>query len=145
MNPSQRLALVVGLSFSALFSCAPIGSAPKGAPRIEVEVVYEIDGAFYSPFDPGADAIAANAEVAERLQADGTITKYLTESRTKVEVKGRRGKAQGGWDQLRSMQGRNEADDIPDGYANAYEEEKDSSDEEEEIEKEKAQEFFDKE
>ena len=55
----------------------------------------------YMPFDPGADAIAANAEVAERLQADGTITKYLTESRTKVEVKGRRGKAQGGWDQLK--------------------------------------------
>ena len=52
---------------------------------------------------------------------------------------------QGGWDQLRSMQGRNDDDDIPDGYDNAYEEEKDSSDEEEEIEKEKAQEFFDKE
>ncbi|WP_299351210.1 NapC/NirT family cytochrome c [uncultured Shimia sp.] len=56
----------------------------------------------YMPFDPGAEAIAANGDVAARLQAEGTITKYLTESRTKVEVKGRRGKAQGGWDQLKS-------------------------------------------
>ncbi len=55
----------------------------------------------YMPFDPGEEAIAANAEVAERLKASKTITKYLTESRTKVEVRGRRGKAQGGWDKLR--------------------------------------------
>ena len=41
------------------------------------------------------------AEVAEQLQAKSTITKYLTESRTKVEVRGRRGKAQGGWDKLK--------------------------------------------
>jgi cytochrome c-type protein NapC len=53
------------------------------------------------PFDPGADAIAANGEVAAQLQANGTVTKYLAESRTKVEVKGRRGKPQGGWDQLK--------------------------------------------
>ena len=56
----------------------------------------------YMPWDPGAEAIAANGDVVERLKAEGTITKYLTESRTKVEVKGRRGKAQGGWDQLKS-------------------------------------------
>lgn len=56
----------------------------------------------YMPFDPGAEAIAANGEVAERLKATGTISKYLTESRTKVEVKGRRGKPQGGWDQLKT-------------------------------------------
>ncbi|WP_425070172.1 ethylbenzene dehydrogenase-related protein [Roseibium sp.] len=55
----------------------------------------------YMPFDPGAEAIAANADVAGQLEASGTITKYLTESRTKVEVKGRRGKAQGGWDKLK--------------------------------------------
>jgi cytochrome c-type protein NapC len=55
----------------------------------------------YMPFDPGADAIAANGEVAAQLQANGTVTKYLAESRTKVEVKGRRGKPQGGWDQLK--------------------------------------------
>ena len=56
----------------------------------------------YMPFDPGADAIAANGDVAAQLQANGTVTKYLAESRTKVEVKGRRGKPQGGWDQLKS-------------------------------------------
>ncbi len=58
----------------------------------------------YMPFDPGADGIAANAEVAEQLQAKNTITKYLTESRTKVEVRGRRGKAQGGWDKLKPVE-----------------------------------------
>ena len=58
----------------------------------------------YMPFDPGAEAIAASGEVAERLGATQTITKYLSESRTKVEVKGRRGKAQGGWDKLRSAE-----------------------------------------
>ena len=56
----------------------------------------------YMPFAPETDAIAANADVAGQLQAEGTITKYLSESRTKIEVKGRRGKAQGGWDQLKS-------------------------------------------
>ena len=54
------------------------------------------------PFDPGADAIAASAEVAEQLQAEGTITKYLSESRDKIEIRGRRGKAQGGWDKLKA-------------------------------------------
>ena len=58
----------------------------------------------YMPFDPGAEAIAANADVAGQLEASETITKYLTESRTKVEVKGRRGKAQGGWDKLKSAE-----------------------------------------
>jgi cytochrome c-type protein NapC len=57
----------------------------------------------YMPFDPGADAIAANGDVAAQLQAEGTITKYLSESRTKIEIKGRRGKAQGGWDQMKSQ------------------------------------------
>lgn len=55
----------------------------------------------YMPFDPGADAIAGNADVAGRLEAKETITKYLSESRTKVEIKGRRGKALGGWDKLK--------------------------------------------
>jgi cytochrome c-type protein NapC len=57
----------------------------------------------YMPFDPGAEAIAANGDVAAQLQAEGTVTKYLSESRTKIEIKGRRGKAQGGWDQLKSQ------------------------------------------
>ncbi|KPN61791.1 Tetraheme cytochrome c subunit of nitrate or TMAO reductase [Aliiroseovarius crassostreae] len=56
----------------------------------------------YMPFDPGADAIAANDTVAAQLQAQGSITKYLSQTRTKIEIKGRRGKAQGGWDQLKS-------------------------------------------
>ncbi len=55
----------------------------------------------YMPFDPGAEGIAANAEAAGRLNVSDSITKYLTESRTKVEVKGRRGKAQGGWANLK--------------------------------------------
>ncbi|KAE9627238.1 NapC/NirT family cytochrome c [Parasedimentitalea maritima] len=58
----------------------------------------------YMPFAPDADGIAASGEVASRLEATGMITKYLTESRTKVEVKGRRGKPQGGWDQLKSAE-----------------------------------------
>ncbi|WP_432448471.1 NapC/NirT family cytochrome c [Aliiroseovarius marinus] len=56
----------------------------------------------YMPFDPGAEAIAASGDVAAQLKADSTITKYLSESRTKIEIKGRRGKAQGGWDQLKT-------------------------------------------
>ncbi len=55
----------------------------------------------YMPFDPGADAIAAATDVAAQLQAEGTITKYLSESRTEIEIKGRRGAAQGGWDKLK--------------------------------------------
>jgi len=58
----------------------------------------------YMPFDPGTEAIAGNADVAGRLEASDTITKYLSESRTKVEIKGRRGKAQGGWDKLKSAE-----------------------------------------
>ncbi|UUV08461.1 ethylbenzene dehydrogenase-related protein [Ruegeria sp. YS9] len=56
----------------------------------------------YMPFAPEADAIAANADVAGRLNATDTITKYISESRTDVEVKGRRGKALGGWDKLKA-------------------------------------------
>jgi len=55
----------------------------------------------YMPFEPDADAIAASGEIAQRLNAEDTITKYLSESRTEVEIKGRRGKAQGGWDKLK--------------------------------------------
>ncbi|MCF3595411.1 NapC/NirT family cytochrome c [Rhodobacteraceae bacterium LMO-12] len=58
----------------------------------------------YMPFEPDAEAIAASGDVAERLHATTTVTKYLTESRTKVEVSGRRGKAQGGWDQLKAQE-----------------------------------------
>jgi len=54
----------------------------------------------YMPFKPDSDAIADSGDVATRLMATDTIMKYLTESRTKVEVKGRRGKPLGGWDKL---------------------------------------------
>lgn len=54
----------------------------------------------YMPFDPGADAIAANGDVAGRMSEQDTVTKYISESRTDVEIKGRRGKALGGWDKL---------------------------------------------
>jgi len=54
----------------------------------------------YMPFDPGAEAIAASGDVAAALMAETTITKYLSQSRTEIEIKGRRGKAQGGWDKL---------------------------------------------
>ncbi|WP_171235096.1 NapC/NirT family cytochrome c [Ruegeria sp. HKCCA6837] len=56
----------------------------------------------YMPFDPGADAIAANADAAGRLNTQDTVTKYISESRTDVEIKGRRGKALGGWDKLQA-------------------------------------------
>ncbi|WP_421859336.1 ethylbenzene dehydrogenase-related protein [Oricola sp.] len=56
----------------------------------------------YMPFDPGAETIQGNAEVAGQLEAGKAITKYLSESRTKIEIRGRRGKAQGGWDKLKT-------------------------------------------
>lgn len=54
----------------------------------------------YMPFDPGTDAIAANGDVSDRLSQQNTVAKYISESRTEVEIKGRRGKALGGWDKL---------------------------------------------
>ncbi|MES9937129.1 MAG: ethylbenzene dehydrogenase-related protein, partial [Sedimenticola sp.] len=48
------------------------------------------------PHMPAAEDAAKVAE----LKAG--VTKYLKESRTKVEVKGRRGKKRGGWDKLKS-------------------------------------------
>ncbi|WP_299949171.1 NapC/NirT family cytochrome c [uncultured Ruegeria sp.] len=56
----------------------------------------------YMPFAPEADAIAGNADVVGRMTAQDTVTKYISESRTEVEVKGRRGKALGGWDKLQA-------------------------------------------
>ncbi|MEX0308368.1 MAG: NapC/NirT family cytochrome c [Ruegeria sp.] len=56
----------------------------------------------YMPFSPEADAISGNADVAGRMTTQDTVTKYISESRTDVEVKGRRGKALGGWDKLKA-------------------------------------------
>jgi len=55
----------------------------------------------YMPFDPEDDAIAASGDIATRLAATEYVTKYLSETRSKIEIRGRRGKAQGGWDQLK--------------------------------------------
>ena len=52
------------------------------------------------PDAPGAEA--ADSDAAKRLDLTKGVTKYLQESRSKVEVKGRRGKSRGGWDQLKS-------------------------------------------
>ncbi|MCW8908841.1 MAG: NapC/NirT family cytochrome c [Sedimenticola sp.] len=53
------------------------------------------------PDSPEAEA-AAGSEAAKVLDLKQGVTKYLKESRSKIEVKGRRGKARGGWDQLKS-------------------------------------------
>lgn len=58
----------------------------------------------YMPFEPDADALVANAAVFEQLKAPDTITKYLAESRTDIEIRGRGGKPQGGWDKLKSAE-----------------------------------------
>jgi len=57
------------------------------------------------PFAPESD-ILAGSDLAKRLNfgenGKGGVTKYLKESRTALELKGRRGKALGGWDKLKS-------------------------------------------
>jgi len=53
------------------------------------------------PHTPEADA-TAGSETAKVLDLKAGVTKYLKESRSKVEVKGRRGKKRGGWDKLKS-------------------------------------------
>ena len=55
------------------------------------------------PHTPEADA-AAGSDAAKRLDLANGITKYLKESRSKIEVKGRRGKKRGGWDKLKSVE-----------------------------------------
>ncbi|PUE00684.1 MAG: cytochrome C552 [Candidatus Sedimenticola endophacoides] len=51
---------------------------------------------------PDTPAETAGADAAQRLDLSGGVTKYLQESRGKIEVQGRRGKVRGGWDQLKS-------------------------------------------
>ena len=58
----------------------------------------------YMPDHPSADDIAAAADAAGRLDLAEGMTKYLVESRTKVEVRGRRGKKRGGWDKLKAKE-----------------------------------------
>ncbi len=53
------------------------------------------------PHAPDAKTLAGS-EFAKQITLDTGVTKYLKESRTKLEVKGRRGKKRGGWDKLKS-------------------------------------------
>jgi cytochrome c-type protein NapC len=52
------------------------------------------------PDTPDAAAIEASG-LSDRLNMADGLTKYIKESRTKIEVKGRRGKKRGGWDKLK--------------------------------------------
>lgn len=52
------------------------------------------------PHSPDSDTLAASP-LATRLDFSGGVHKYLKESRTKIEVRGRRGKMRGGWDKLK--------------------------------------------
>ena len=52
------------------------------------------------PFAP-ENKVLLGSELASRLNFDTGVSKYLKESRTKLEIKGRRGKALGGWDKLK--------------------------------------------
>jgi len=54
------------------------------------------------PHVPDADALAGS-DLSERLSLNSGLTKYIKESRTKVEMKGRRGKKLGGWDKLKDQ------------------------------------------
>lgn len=50
------------------------------------------------------DTVALNgSELSKRVELSDVVTKYLKESRTKVEMKGRRGKKLGGWDKLKDQ------------------------------------------
>jgi cytochrome c-type protein NapC len=54
-------------------------------------------------------AILDASEAAKVLDLKQGVTKYLKESRTRIEVKGRRGKKRGGWDKLKSPEEMQEA------------------------------------
>ncbi len=51
------------------------------------------------PDAPEAELLAAS-ELNDKLKLESGVTKYIKESRSKIEVKGRRGKKRGGWDKL---------------------------------------------
>ena len=53
------------------------------------------------PFVPEKEVLLGS-DLAKRLDFSGGLTKYITESRTKLELKGRGGKALGGWDKLKA-------------------------------------------
>ncbi len=55
----------------------------------------------YMPDHPDTAAITDAGDLGQTIDVTDGITKYLAESRTKVEVKGRRGKKRGGWNKLK--------------------------------------------
>ena len=56
----------------------------------------------YMPDAPDAAALAASGDIATRLGASEYVSKYIAETRTEIEIKGRGGKALGGWDKLKA-------------------------------------------
>jgi cytochrome c-type protein NapC len=52
------------------------------------------------PFAPEKE-ILLGSDIAKRLNLNSGVTKYIKETRTKLELKGRGGKALGGWDKLK--------------------------------------------
>jgi len=58
----------------------------------------------YMPHKPKPEDMEKFADVAKRLELEDGITKYIKSSRTKIEVKGRRGKIRGGWQKLKDAE-----------------------------------------
>ncbi len=54
----------------------------------------------YMPDQPKADALAGASAVASVIDTKDGITKYIPESRTEMEYKGKNGKPRGAWDKL---------------------------------------------
>ena len=54
----------------------------------------------YMPDHPDAAAIDGAGDLKQRLDAEHGITKYLRETRSKIEIRGSDGKPRGGWDKL---------------------------------------------
>ena len=52
------------------------------------------------PDTPEAEVLAGS-DAASRLSLENGVTKYVKESRTNIEIRGKRGKKRGGWDQLK--------------------------------------------
>ncbi len=55
----------------------------------------------YMPDQPDADMISAAGDLGKQIDVSDGITKYLADTRTDVEINGRRGKKRGGWDKLK--------------------------------------------
>lgn len=62
------------------------------------------------PFEPAKDALLGS-DLSKRLDFNSGVTKYLKESRDKLELKGRGGKPLGGWDKLKGENDINAAKD----------------------------------